>query len=136
MADSEKLMNFLEENHLYDTKLIKNHSIRLANERSYFNLREVNKFCKKFKKIYVYGAGNYGKNVKTYLETYGYPFAGFIVTEKKATDTVEIQKFKDFKLDSESGIIIGLIPKYTKEVLEEIKGKIPDEQVFTGQYWT
>ena len=49
MADSEKLMNFLEENHLYDTKLIKNHSIRLANERSYFNLREVNKFCKKYK---------------------------------------------------------------------------------------
>lgn len=63
-------------------------------------------------------------------------FCRFYCHRKKATDTVEIQKFKDFKLDSESGIIIGLIPKYTKEVLEEIKGKIPDEQVFTGQYWT
>lgn len=134
MADSEKLMDFLEKNHLYDTKLIKSHSIRFANERSYFNLREINKFCKKYKKLYVYGAGNYGKNVKAYLDTHGYPFAGFIVTEKKDTDEKNTQEFKNFKLEPESGLIIGLIPKYTKEVLETIKGKIPDDQIFTGQY--
>lgn len=68
------------------------------------------------------------------LNSSGYLFGGFIVT-KKAVDTEGFQEFKDFKLEPEAGIIIGLIPKYTKEVLEEIKGKIPGEQVFTGQYW-
>lgn len=135
MKDSERLLHYLEENHLYDTSLIRNHAARLANERSYFNLEEINKFCKKYNKIYVYGAGNYGKNVKAYLETYGYTFGGFVVTKKKDMDGMDLQEFKDFKLAPEDGLIIGLIPKYTKEVLEEIKGKIPNEQIFTGQYW-
>ncbi len=135
MPDSEKLLNYLESNQLYDTGLIRNHAARLANERSYFNLEEINKFCKKYKKIYVYGAGNYGKNVKAYLDTYGYTFGGFVVTEKKDMDGTDVQEFKNFKLAPEDGLIIGLIPKYTKEVIEEIKGKIPDKQIFTGQYW-
>lgn len=135
MADSEKVMDYLERNQLYDTGLIRSHAMRLANERSYFNLEEINKFCKKFKKIYVYGAGNYGKNVKAYLESCGYAFGGYVVTEKKDTDGSNIRAFDDFKPESDEGLIIGLIPKYTREVLEVIKGKIPDEQVFTGQYW-
>lgn len=134
MADCEKLMHYLESNHLYDTQLIKSHAGRLANERSYFNLAEINKFCQKYKKIYVYGAGNYGKNVKAFLDAYHYQFGGFVVTKKSDTDGNDVQEFKEFKMESESGLIIGLIPKYTKEVLDEINGKIPAEQIFTGQY--
>lgn len=135
MADCERLIHYLEDNHLYDTRLIRDHAARFANERSYFNLKKIGEFCRKYKKIYVYGAGNFGQNVRAYLEAAGYVFGGFIVTEKKTTNTEEVQEFKSFKLDPDSGIIIGLIPKYTREVLEEIKGKIPDEQIFTGQYW-
>lgn len=135
MSDSEKLIHYLEDKALFDTSLIRGHAARLANERSYFNLEEINKFCQKYKKIYVYGAGNYGNNVKAYLKLNGHLFGGFVVTEKKETDGADVQEFRDFKLGPENGIIIGLIPKYTKEVLKEIKGKIPDEQIFTGQYW-
>lgn len=135
MADSEKLMRYLEDRQLYDTDLIRSHAKRFANERSYFNQQKINAFCRKYKKIYVYGAGNFGQNVKAYLDACGYRFGGFIVTEKKQTDGADVQEFKNFQLTPEDGIIIGLIPKYTKEVLEEINGKIPDEQVFTGQYW-
>ena len=134
MADSEKLIHYLNNNHLYDTQLIKNHFERIANKRSYFNLSEINKFCQQYKKIYIYGAGNFGRNVKAFLDSYQYPFGGFIVTKKNDSDGDDVQEYKDFKLEPNSGLIIGLIPEYTKEVLAEINGKIPDKQIFTGQY--
>lgn len=135
IADSQRLLYYLEYNQIYDTRLIKEHAARLADERSYFNLKKLNEFCRKYKKIYIYGAGNYGKNVKLYLESEGFIFGGFVVTEKKAADPQDVQEFKDFYLGSENGLIIGLIPQYTKEVLGKVNEKIPSEQIFTGQYW-
>ncbi len=135
MADSQRLIHYLEVNQLYDTGLIKEHAARLANERSYFNLKELSAFCRRHHKIYIYGAGNYGQNVKAYLESEGFTFGGFVVTKKKDTDPSDIQEFKDFHLGADNGLIIGLIPQYTREVLGAVKAKIPFEQIFTGQYW-
>lgn len=135
MADSRKLIRYLDENRLYDTNLIESHAMRLANVRSYFNLEEITKFCREHKKIYVYGAGNYGRNVKAYLESEGFPFGGFVVTERRDTDSPDIQEFKHFKLDPDDGLIIGLIPQYTKEVLGMVTESISPDQIFTGQYW-
>lgn len=135
MTDGQRLLRYLEDNQLYDTNLIRQHMARLANERSYFNMEKLYNFCRCHNKIYVYGAGNYGKNVKAYLESEGFTFGGFVVTERRDTDSLDVQEFKHFKLDPNDGLIIGLIPQYTKEVLGMVTESIAMDQIFTGQYW-
>lgn len=80
-------------------------------------------FYGKFKKIYIYGAGVCGKNLKVYFEHKHWQHKGFIVTNKSAQDT-ECIHFDDIQIDDETGIIISVIrQKVSEEIVNYIKTK-------------
>ena len=77
-------------------------------------------FCNKQSKIYLYGAGNYGKTAGIFLKNIGYDIAGYITTEKS-----DVRQFLEIPIKSvqewgddlkKAGVLICVGKKYFGEV--------------------
>lgn len=89
-------------------------------------------FYKKYKKIYIYGAGVCGKSLALYFEHKGWKLAGILVSDKAGQDT-DCILFGDACIDHETGIIISVIrQKVSEEIVQYIKTKsgCKQEQMF------
>ena len=82
-------------------------------------------FFERHKKIYIYGAGYYGKKLYFFLKNRGINTAGFIVTDghKKEAEIhgipiVEISRIKE---ESDIGVVIGVSYEYRLEVEETLR---------------
>lgn len=107
-------------------RLRDNYSISSYDRFDKFDLRAFLKFCKSYERIYIYGAGIYGRKCAQILENNSICCQGFIVTNKGALDKVfgyHIFDYNDFlkreKANMEKvGILIAVSVHYEEEICE------------------
>lgn len=84
-------------------------------------------YCEKRKKIYIYGAGIYGKACRHFLESNDRDFAGYVVSDgKKTTNDVEgmqVFEFSEIKDNTEEYGIILAVKKETRQQIIDILNK-------------
>lgn len=125
-------VEFLERNDLYSVSCI----WELIDSQFYIenyalvmeNSLEV--FCRKYSKIFIYGAGVCGKNMSLYLDRKGWKHEGIIVTDVAGQDLM-CTAFKDVSVDLETGIIVSVISrKASREIAQYVSSKCSSEQLF------
>lgn len=93
------------------------------------NDKDLLAFCKKHKKVYIYGAGIYGKKCASILQQNNCRIEAFIVTRKDSEAAIngvevktldEIDNVNDW---NDVGIIVALKVLYRREVLPVLEGK-------------
>lgn len=84
-------------------------------------LNEIDTFLERYKKVYIYGCGQYGHVCKSYLEKKSNEFVGFITTSGEGGDSENVC-FKAEEvvksMTSEYGVILAMNSHYAKEVLD------------------
>lgn len=115
-------MNVLRSENIWDRQdggVIFNPNKRLSH---FTDFKKLFKFCIRYRKIYIYGAGTYGQKCLEGLELVGFPVEAFIVT-KKSGNLEMIQDIPVIELNemtaksNNMGIIIALKRKFREEVL-------------------
>ncbi len=87
-------------------------------------------FYKKFKRIYIYGAGVCGKNLLLYFSYRGWKQEGLIVSNMVGQDT-ECLLFEDAIIDDETGIIVSAIrEEVSREIVKCVEKRCRKEQLF------
>lgn len=90
-------------------------------------LKGVLDFCNTEKKIFCYGAGEYGRTTKLFLEGMGINVSGFVVSKLNPDApnrvlSIPIYQLSDFPFDySKSSFLISLRPSYQDEILKELE---------------
>lgn len=97
-----------------------------ANEYILEEKKKLLNFCRNHKKIYIYGAGSYGKAYFDIIKANGYDIDGFIVTYKSQSDFMgknvySIGELEEFAYDN-----VGIVPAYTNSRSEDIKKRFND----------
>lgn len=117
--DYEKLISYIDDNYVYDVELIKKHISRIENKnRLYpFSREKLNEFFRTHNKIYIYGHGEYGRNIAEYCRKHNLEIAGFVVSEKKSNDELAL---KDLVLKDEDGIVVGVGMGLRDEIEEKL----------------
>lgn len=92
---------------------------------------EIQEFCKEKEKIYIYGAGVYGKKCKRILDYLNIPVEAFLVTKyrggvykgksKDENFNVPIIEWNSSIIGENAGIIVALSQNYHYEVISYIK---------------
>lgn len=85
---------------------------------------ELISYCKKVDKLYLYGAGKYGKIIKKYLDEKGISVDAFLVTQKTfefycGLPVINAEEIIS-SLDEKCGIILSLSSEFYAEILEKI----------------
>ena len=90
--------------------------------RQYGDIKELIQFCIKYSKIYIYGAGVYGKKCCETLQLLGVPVQAFIVTKKAenadevlGVPIIDLKEFETRK--GKVGVIVALKRRYRDEVV-------------------
>ncbi len=82
-------------------------------------------FAKKFRYVYIYGAGEYGRICRRILNGFRIPVESYIVSNREEmvmeAEGLAIYNFSEIPLDDETGIIIAVSSKYSGEIMEEIR---------------
>lgn len=103
-------------------------------------IKDVNSIKAQTEKLFIYGAGFYGKDVYRALNNNGIKVDGFLVTKENTVKTVfDLPVYPAEKMLHEKiGIIIGLSDTYVEEVMEylEKNGMNMELVVNGGQYIT
>ena len=87
-------------------------------------------FYKRFKKVYIYGAGVCGKNLTVYFDYKGWKYAGVLVSDK-ANQGMECEAFDDILVDDETGIIISVVHRnISEEIVRFVGSRCKKEQLF------
>lgn len=117
----------------YNIDLICNHILRTnrsVRKDGIFDILELEKFYKNHSKIYIYGAGTFGKNLALYFDYKGWTFEGFVVTDKE-NQTENSEVFEDVDIGNEDGIIIAIgNEKICMEIKEKILTRCRESQIF------
>lgn len=117
-ANTLKAIELIDEGSLYPANLIWD----LLDSQFYIEndtpdeINSLEVFYKKFKRIYIYGAGVCGKNLALYFEHKGWKQDGILVSDKTGQD-IECKVLGEAEIDEETGIIVSVIHK---DVSEEI----------------
>lgn len=128
-----KAIDYLEEMKLYNVEYIWQHIRRISAKHSYFDRYKLDAFCKKYSKLYIYGAGQLGHRIKQYLNYKGYQEEGFVVSRKQDCEA-DMVTIDQVRIDSTSGIIVAMNRKHTAEVIDVILTNFSEEHIFTGNY--
>ena len=89
---------------------------------------ELNEFCDGYKRIYIYGAGLYGKMCWLRLKAEDKKIEGFLVTKLDGETSIEgipVYQFSDEHLGKDNGIIIAIQPINQQFIVKEIKKRNP-----------
>lgn len=93
-----------------------------------YNPRQILEFCNLYKKVYLYGRGNYAQNLECFLKDNGILLSGYIVTEtEEVSDKVCV--FREFNVEKDTGIIVALNEKNFNEVCGALKARVSEEQL-------
>ena len=83
-------------------------------------------FCRTYKSLYCYGAGNYGKKIRVYLDEQSISLSGFLTTNSFDTDnylSTPVNKFSDVALTEDAGVIVGVGEQYRREIISNLESK-------------
>lgn len=87
-------------------------------------------FRQKYKKVYIYGAGVCGKNLRLYFERKGWKEEGIIVSDLAGQD-IDCIAFDDVNIDEETGIVVSVIDREASGEIEQyISSKCSKGQLF------
>lgn len=80
---------------------------------------ELEVFCRKHKKIYIYGAGNYGHRCLAYIRQNGIEFLGFVVSDghragQQGDIAGKIYELSELEMNDDEGIVIAIKNKPEK----------------------
>lgn len=131
-ANVLKAVELIEMKKLYPVQWIK----ELLDSQFYIedyapeNMNGLEYFYRKFKKVYIYGAGVCGKNLTVYFDYKGWEYAGVIVTDI-TNQEMKCEAFDDIVIDHETGIIISAVHRnMSEEIVQFIGNRCKKEQLF------
>lgn len=90
-------------------------------------------FVKKYKKVYIYGAGKYGVKCLKRLRSSGYVIEGFITTErteKSRKEGLPVFCVDDIRFDESKGVVVAANKENTKEIELELRKRTSSDNVF------
>jgi len=120
-------LKFIERECDYDTGMIVRHLSRLGKGLSLMSLDE---FYAAHPRIYIYGAGLYGKRLEKYFAYKGWRFEKFLVTDSE-TPSEHCISFDKADIAENDGIIIAVgSEKAFREILNSIQKRCNREQIF------
>lgn len=129
-------LEYIEKNFQYDSDMIWENILRLSERgrfESVFNYYELEEFYKKHRRIFIYGAGKYGKSMQKYFRYRKWEFERFLVSDN-ADREENCSNYADESFEETDGIILALGKKSMWEVLEKINKDLNLEQLFIPQY--
>lgn len=103
-------------------QLKKREHIHNMDQIFHLDIREksIKDFCCRFKKIYIYGAGNYGKSLYHFLKDRDWMIDGFVVSSGKrdswAVEGINIWEIQELDSSDDTGILIGVSYEFREEV--------------------
>lgn len=127
--EAEKALRYIQSNCDYDLKLIYSHIARLerAGDIRPFGVRKLSRFYHMHNKIYIFGHGQYGKNLEKFFIKKGWKISSFVTTEGHADERV--LSLNELKLEADDGVIIALGDKNLQEVYPEISRRVSTQQI-------
>lgn len=130
--DSINALEYIDRELDYDSKVIWANIYRLCKNKLFHTLFDYNKlelFYYSHARIFLYGAGSYGKKLERYFKYREWRFENFIVSEDIG-EAENCKLYKDVKFEKTDGIILALGQKNVRKVYESIKQDLSDEQIF------
>lgn len=91
-------------------------------------------FCKKYKEIYIYGAGGRAKRYADYMDHYQIEYKAFLVTKRQGEIELKDHPVLEFSKElclKQAGIIIAVSERYQKEVISFLKENGLGKRIFT-----
>lgn len=131
----KRLFNYLSEDIGYPVEIMREDLWQrsLEGKMEPYNPNEILKFCDQYENIYLFGMGNYAKNIEQFLMDNGKQICGYILSkvEKTQKQVCELEKFLP---NLDRGVIVALNYKNFREVHEKIKQIIPLRQLLIPFY--
>ncbi len=127
--EAEKVLQYIKNNCDYDLKLIYVHIDRLekAGEIRPFGEKQLNQFYHAHNNIYIFGHGQYGKNLEKFFAKKGWNISSFVTTEGNAEEG--ILSLNELKMEADDGLIIALGEQNLQEVYPELSRRIAAQQM-------
>ncbi|MCR5235797.1 MAG: polysaccharide deacetylase family protein [Lachnospiraceae bacterium] len=89
------------------------------------NIEKVIDYCKAHKNIYCYGAGEYGKILRVFLDEQGIKLSGFLVTKEVSSGEevlgISVHGIKNHIFPDQSGIIVCVNDSIKGEIISTLK---------------
>lgn len=125
-------LEYIKNNTNYDVSFIEN----------YFNLErcirginpfELVSFVETHDDIYIYGAGNLGRQLEENLAFMGVYNVTFVVSETAETSK-NMLLFSDLKMNSNDGMILALNKKNLSEVIDNVRERVSENQILVPRW--
>jgi len=128
--EAKKVLNYLRRETDYDIELIYEHLRRLAVEGKMkpFNPLQIEEFCNTHEGVYIYGYGQFGRNMVNYFEYKGWKYKGILVTKKDYVSN-KVIAYKDTKIQEDEGNILALGKTALEEVYSVLKKELKETQI-------
>ena len=82
--------------------------------------QDICNFCGKYQKIYIYGAGNYGRSLYFFIKERNYNVNGFMVSPRRKNcrmvENVNVYEINELEYSDDCGILIGVSNEFRGEV--------------------
>lgn len=125
-------LKYAEENLNYNAQLVWSHIFRLGKDVHFPSWNfyvKMEEFYNTHKRVFIYGAGKYAKNLNSYFKYRKWTNSGFIISENQPIYDENVFAYFDMKFKKEDGIIIAMSKKNIAEVYEKIRGDFGDSQL-------
>lgn len=127
---------YICENTNYPEYLIKDHIWRLNREGNWcngWNIEKLEKFYVQHRKVYIYGAGQWGRIIQNYFQAHRWNIAGVFVSAGENIVGSE-QVFRTGILKEMDGIVIALGKNNLQLVIEKLEKSLSKQQMFIPDY--
>lgn len=132
-TDAFQACEYVREHLQYPISLIEQHIKRLCRIHvwpSVWNYLDLEEFCKRHKKIYIYGRGLFGNQISQYFDYKGFRNYAFVVSEINEENQEDILCYSEVPFGHSDGIILAMSRKNTLQVHQNIKDRFKDSQLF------
>lgn len=96
--------------------------------------KDMREFCSRFNKVYIYGAGIYGKDCLKILQIINIRPSAFVVSSKKnyvsKIADIQVVELQKCELDGDTGIIVAVSKKNRSEILDMLTDKIKQNNIY------
>ena len=118
-AKTLKALEYIEKHCQYDVNYIKKYFLAkslLPSESYPYNFNELEIFYHRYRRIFIYGNGRWGKNLGAYFHYKNWSYEGHVVTKLDTSD--DCLSINDIEVDLSTGFIVAV---KDKEGLSDIK---------------
>jgi rhamnosyltransferase len=131
-----KYFDYIRENTDYDVELILKKLIRQCESEKIipFNPLEIYKFYRRHDRVFIYGAGNYGKNIAALFKRNGWRYEAFIVSDDQEANDKDVICYERTNIKQDDGIILAVGERYFGEIYNLLKAKHSDNQLLLPVY--